>query len=111
ISWTATDLHPDTYIIYQDGSNVDQDSWVSGTPITYSLDGLIAGQHSFQISVKDNFENMANDTVNVQVNPISSSVTSATSTGTTATSGLLWVEILIMTFFLSILFKKRHKNQ
>ncbi|MHA2276092.1 MAG: hypothetical protein ACXAC2_10010, partial [Candidatus Kariarchaeaceae archaeon] len=67
VDWTGTDLHPDTFVIYQNGSQVDTNLWSSGAPISYDIDGLVKGAYNFTIVVLDASSNSANDTVIVTV--------------------------------------------
>ncbi|MHA2402659.1 MAG: LamG-like jellyroll fold domain-containing protein, partial [Candidatus Kariarchaeaceae archaeon] len=67
IDWIVTDNYPGLYWIYRNGSQVDTDSWFSGTNITYSPDGLLNGIYNFTIEVADASNNIINDTVWVTV--------------------------------------------
>jgi hypothetical protein len=67
ISWTATDLNAATYVITRNGTEVDTGSWVSGTAITFDVDGLAEGVYTFTIEVIDQKGNTASDTVIVTV--------------------------------------------
>ncbi|MHA2277543.1 MAG: hypothetical protein ACXAC2_17325, partial [Candidatus Kariarchaeaceae archaeon] len=67
ISWSASDSYPDTYIIYREGVPIDSDSWVVGTPISISIDGLAIGLHNYTIIVFDTSGNSNNNTVWVTV--------------------------------------------
>ncbi len=70
ISWDATDMNPGTYIINEDGVEVDTGIWNSTTPIVINVDDLSAGTYVYRIVVMDLAGNIAEDTVTVTVNPI-----------------------------------------
>ena len=67
IIWTALDDHPDTYTVMVDGGLYDSGTWESGMPITIDVDGLSMEPHEFLISVLDFYDNLATDSVIVNV--------------------------------------------
>lgn len=67
ITVTATDMYPDTYVLYQNGTGSTPETWDSGTPITTSLGGLSIGGYNFTLVVKDTSGNQATQTVLVTV--------------------------------------------
>jgi hypothetical protein len=67
ILWVATDTNPGTYIVYKDGELYETDTWISGSSIIISVDGLISDQYNFTIVVVDQAGNSARDTVIVAV--------------------------------------------
>ncbi|MBY9005438.1 MAG: cellulose 1,4-beta-cellobiosidase [Candidatus Lokiarchaeota archaeon] len=67
ISWTATDDNPTTYTVTRDGTQVSSDSWISGSPITVSVDGLSEGSYDYVIIVNDGDVQSTTDTVVVVV--------------------------------------------
>ena len=67
ITWTATDIDPDTYIITLDGTNADSGTWISGSPISINVDGLSLGDHLYTIVVSDQAGNVVTDIVEVTV--------------------------------------------
>ncbi|MCK5157604.1 MAG: hypothetical protein KAR08_00480, partial [Candidatus Heimdallarchaeota archaeon] len=68
IIWVATDNNPETYIVYKDGTLYEGDTWVSGSSIIVSVDGLTSGsQYNFTIVIVDQVGNAAKDTVIVAV--------------------------------------------
>ncbi|MHA2118671.1 MAG: ABC transporter substrate-binding protein, partial [Candidatus Thorarchaeota archaeon] len=69
IQWTATDLYPQTFTIYLNSIMNVTDTWESGIPIIFSLDGLEAGSHNVTIEICDIGNNAVTDTVNVLVHP------------------------------------------
>ncbi len=66
ITWTASDLAPDTYRITIDGTHGNWLSWTSGN-IVVNVDGLAVGSHTYIIDVRDTSGNTASDTVVVTV--------------------------------------------
>ena len=69
IIWVATDNNPSTYTVYKDGVLYETDTWVSGSSIIISVDGLSAGQYNFTIVVYDFAGNLAKNEVTVAVTP------------------------------------------
>ncbi|KKM25074.1 hypothetical protein LCGC14_1598660 [marine sediment metagenome] len=65
LSWTATDLNPDTYTISLNGTEiVSATMWTDGTPVVYNIpDALAAGTHTYVIEFADKLGNSASDTV------------------------------------------------
>ena len=66
VSWTVTDLLPDTYKIELLGTGiaVDHTAWTSGDPVTfYFPDGLASGTYSYVITFYDETGNSATHTV------------------------------------------------
>jgi hypothetical protein len=68
ITWSVSDALPDSYVIQQDGVEVDSGTW-DGTSITWSVDGLDTGTYQFTLIVSDTSANTNSDTVTVTVNP------------------------------------------
>lgn len=66
ITWTPSDLNPDSYEVYEDHIMVQSGSW-DGSAIAVSIDGLSIGLHNFTVVVNDTSGNMAKDTVLVNV--------------------------------------------
>ncbi len=66
ITWSPTDLSPESYEIYLDGSVIEEASW-DGSPIDLNTDGLMVGTYEFKIVVSDSSGNVANDRVLVTV--------------------------------------------
>ena len=67
ITWTASDEHPDTYIVLLDGEFYEDGIWVSGVPVEIDIDGLSLGSYQFSIEFYDTYLNYAVDNVNVVV--------------------------------------------
>lgn len=66
ISWTATDLSPNTYTIELQGTGVvaGPTTWSSGVAITYNVpDGLAVGDHIYTVNFTDLVGNSITDTV------------------------------------------------
>ena len=66
ITWTPSDLNPDSYEVYGDHNVVQSGNW-DGSAIAVSIDGLSIGEHNFTLVVNDTSGNMAKDTVLVNV--------------------------------------------
>ncbi|MHA2265183.1 MAG: NosD domain-containing protein, partial [Candidatus Thorarchaeota archaeon] len=67
IIWTASDLNPDHYQVFHNGTLVEEGTWSSSTSIEFSVDDLSLGLHNLTLVVSDTFENVASDTVLVRV--------------------------------------------
>ena len=67
INWTATDAHPLSFTIYQNGSEVLTAGWTSGTPIVIGLSGLALGVYNYSILVTDVGGNIITHTVFITV--------------------------------------------
>ncbi|MFW9942347.1 MAG: hypothetical protein ACFFFT_15015 [Candidatus Thorarchaeota archaeon] len=70
ISWTATDLNPDTYTIVLEGSGTAAGplAWQSGVPITYYIPvGYAAGNYTYIITFTDKYGNYATDSVVITI--------------------------------------------
>ncbi|MFX1344283.1 MAG: hypothetical protein ACFFBC_02135 [Promethearchaeota archaeon] len=66
ISWTATDLNPDTYTIELEGSGIVAGplAWQSDVAITYNIPvGYAAGNYTYIITITDKYGNFATDSV------------------------------------------------
>ena len=69
VTWIATDLDPDYYIVYIDGVVEFTDYWTSGVPIVISTIYLSQGTYNFTIIVFDALGNNISDTVFVTITP------------------------------------------
>ena len=64
INWAVSDeIAPDTYVIYQNGSEILSGSWKYNSTISLSLDGFEDGVYNFTLIVFDYALNNATDTV------------------------------------------------
>jgi hypothetical protein len=66
ISWTATDLHPNTYTIelQRSGIVVGPTDWASGAALTYNIpDGFALGVYIYTINFTDDYGNSITDSV------------------------------------------------
>jgi hypothetical protein len=65
ISWTATDLYPQTYTIeLQGGATIGPLAWSSGAAITYNIpDGFTEGNYTYIITISDQYGNSVTDSV------------------------------------------------
>ncbi len=69
LEWTISDktiLDP-TYIIYQDGTEIETGPWVPWNPISINMDALPRGVYNLSISFMDGFGGIISDSVNVTV--------------------------------------------
>ncbi len=62
-TWTASDLYPDFYDVFRNGSNIIQGATWFGGDVSVSLDGLSLGDHNYTIILTDQAGNTAVDTV------------------------------------------------
>ncbi len=67
LSWNSSDLHPDSYTIYRNGTTVSSGSWSSNSLISISIDGLSLGKYNFTILISDLSGNVNVSTVWVTV--------------------------------------------
>jgi hypothetical protein len=67
LSWTATDLYPGTYAIFQNGTEIASGAWTAGTPIVLELDILTVGVYNFTIVITDASGNSVSDTVIITI--------------------------------------------
>ncbi len=71
ITWEPTDINPDSYIVYQDGIEIDSDTWTSEIPIEINVDGFAVGTYEFNLTIWDIYSLISTDIVIVRVtNPI-----------------------------------------
>ncbi|RDE11475.1 MAG: hypothetical protein C4K49_11765, partial [Candidatus Thorarchaeota archaeon] len=66
IHWTAIDLYPGVYFIYQNAVLNRSDVWTEST-VEFSIDALDLGDHNFTIVFRDLYGNTVRDTVFVLV--------------------------------------------
>ena len=67
ISWLATDIDPNSYSIFLNGSLTASGSWTTGNIISINIDGLAVGVYNYTIVVTDSVNLTATDTVFVTV--------------------------------------------
>ncbi|MFW9786562.1 MAG: hypothetical protein ACFFE1_02700 [Candidatus Thorarchaeota archaeon] len=68
ITWNPSDLNPQNYTIYRDGSPVKTGLWNSSSEsISISVDGLAMGSYTYMIVVEDVGKNKASDSVLINV--------------------------------------------
>ena len=66
ITWSPSDLNPESYEILRNGTQIDSGLW-GGSDIEISIDGLDLGIHNFALVVLDTSGNNASDTVMVSI--------------------------------------------
>ncbi len=67
ISWVVYDLDPNTYIIYLNGTEAEQGSWVFLNELTINIDFLSVGTYNYTIVLFDTNGNFITNTVIVNV--------------------------------------------
>ncbi len=68
ITWSPSDDHPESYVIYREGISVKAGLWNSSSEvITISVEGLSIGTYNYTIMVTDVDDNSATDEVSVTV--------------------------------------------
>ncbi len=73
LSWTATDLNPNTYTIELQASGVvsGPTPWLNDTAITYNVpDGFAIGEYNYTVNFTDDYDNFITDTVIMTVEDI-----------------------------------------
>ncbi|MHA1610561.1 MAG: hypothetical protein ACTSYU_00790, partial [Promethearchaeota archaeon] len=105
ISWTVSDLHPATYSIELDGTEVvSATTWTDGMVISYNIpDDLSIGDHNITIIVMDESGNSAQDTVIFTVNE-------ATDSGGFEIPGFPFASIVIFMSVSVLILKRKFKN-
>ncbi|UCG02614.1 MAG: hypothetical protein JSW11_01210, partial [Candidatus Heimdallarchaeota archaeon] len=69
IYWTVIGSNPDSYIIYQNGKEIETGEWISKLTVVFGVDGLSIGVYDFKLSVCNSVGYTVNDTVLVTVVP------------------------------------------
>jgi len=70
LSWTATDLNPNTYTIELQGTGIvaGPSTWTSGVTITYNIaDGFAVGVYVYTVNFTDDYNNFIIDSVTFTV--------------------------------------------
>jgi parallel beta-helix repeat protein len=89
ITWTPSDAYPFVYMILQNSSALESDTW-DGNSITVNIDSLSAGVYNYTIVVYDLSMNWIIDTVIVTVLPQTTTTTTITTdTSTTDTTTIM----------------------
>ncbi len=66
ITWEASDLRLDSYVVYRNGSVIDSGS-TDGVNLTVDVDGLDIGVYNYTISINDTLDKISIDSVFVTV--------------------------------------------
>ena len=61
IDWNATDVNPDSYVIYRNSTPIDSGSYTNDTYISINIDGLGLGIYNFTCYVNDSYGNWVVD--------------------------------------------------
>jgi hypothetical protein len=70
LSWTTTDVNPNTYTIELQGLGIvaGPTAWTSGAPITYNIsDGLDVGVYTYTINLTDGYGHFITDNVTITI--------------------------------------------
>ena len=67
ISWDVAAIFPNTYSITKDGTQIDSGTYSSSDTITVSLDNLIAGKYTYELTITDDGGYTASDSVVIEV--------------------------------------------
>ena len=67
LTWDPRDSSPGSYLVYQDGVNIESNPYTNTTIVNISLDGLSAGTYNYTIVANDTSGNLISDTVIVTV--------------------------------------------
>lgn len=91
--WNATDLHPGSYIIYENGSVLTIGTWTNSNSISLDISNFVTGNYNITIVVFDSSNNSITSTVYVTVinspisNPSSTTISSTSHSTTPQSSG------------------------
>ncbi len=67
INWTLYDENPKYYEIYKDNLLIFTNDWVNGTELKWNVDSLAVGVYNYTLLVSDFRDNIATDTIFVEV--------------------------------------------
>ena len=67
LTWSAYDLHPESYQLLRDGVVIDSDTWDQNTYLNFPLNNLIVGTYNYCLVLTDESNNVASDCVMVEV--------------------------------------------
>ncbi|MHA2157228.1 MAG: metallophosphoesterase family protein [Candidatus Hodarchaeales archaeon] len=117
ISWVFDDDHPDNYSILLENNSVQEGSWLSGQPISYSVDALTTGIHTFFITVEDTKGYSFSVNTSIEILPGTAPITITTTTTTSSNpptttkpaSGWNIVTVLLLMSLTGIFIRKRRK--
>jgi hypothetical protein len=98
LSWTATDLNPNTYTIELEGSGIvsGPTAWTSGVAITYNIpNGFAVGVYVYTVNFTDDYGNLITDSVTFTVGDTTNPVIIARTVNFTVEAGytgqfILW---------------------
>lgn len=85
-NWTATDLDPDVWELFINGTSHDTGAWTNGSDILINVDGLDVGVYNLTLLVWDESGNSATDTLILTV--LEETTTTTTTTTDTLPGGL-----------------------
>jgi hypothetical protein len=79
ISWTITDLNPDTYLLYRNSVLIASGPWFSNNGLNIQIDGLVIGNYTFDLYVNDTDNAISSDSVIINVSNYPPKLISSTS--------------------------------
>jgi hypothetical protein len=85
LNWSFTDLNPDAWVLYINGSVYDEGAW-DGSEISANAGGLAEGNYNATIAVNDTSNHVATSTVELVVVPPSTTAPTTEPTTPTTTS-------------------------
>jgi hypothetical protein len=70
ITWILSDNHPTNFVLYQNGTEILTDTWVTDQSVIITLTDLDLGLYIYLINASDSSGNFAIDSVSVSVRPL-----------------------------------------
>ncbi len=71
LKWNFSDSHPNTFTLYRNGSIIQSGTWTgTSSSLEASIDFLQIGRYNFTLVVTDDYDNVASDSVWVDVNDV-----------------------------------------
>ncbi|NHJ48595.1 MAG: hypothetical protein FK733_12490 [Asgard group archaeon] len=98
LNWNATDLNPDYYSLYINGTLNETGLWINTESIIFNIDGLSQGIYNYTLVVYDTSGNYVSDTVIVTI------------TATLTSSTPIYTIVIALLSIPVILFIKRKKR-
>lgn len=98
ITWSATDMNPLTYTLYEDDIEITSDIWQPAIGIEVNVDGRAEGSYEFKIVFMDAGGNSAEDIVIVTVVPVIPEIN--------ALYYPLFLSTLVLMIYTSIIYRK-----
>lgn len=67
ITWSFSDTSPDTYVLYRNGTVIEEDSYQTSDYLTVDVGGLVLGVHNYTLWLNDTLGNHNHDEVIITV--------------------------------------------